>query len=127
MTAPDWDRVAEAVETWETFGLTLEYLETMSYNHRVALNAAARWALQHGPAIDNAINGLRVFVGKHPCDDGPHIVGVTPDPRSDEFRGRYGFKGLAAGGTDFGEDYSGYYVRVPKEWVERRLLPGEGE
>lgn len=36
------DYAREAVELWEEYGLTTEYLEGMSYNHRVKLNAAAR-------------------------------------------------------------------------------------
>jgi hypothetical protein len=31
----------EAVELWHEYGLTLEYLEGMSYNHRVQLVEAA--------------------------------------------------------------------------------------
>jgi hypothetical protein len=50
-----------------------------------------------------------VFIGKHPCDDLPYIVGTVPDPRS----GHLAF-------TVEGPDYSGYYIRLPR-WLSRKI------
>jgi hypothetical protein len=61
---------------------------------------------------------LRVFIGKHPCDDLPYIVGTDPDPRDS---GWEPFKGLD------GIDYSGWYVKVePPDEQKWRLvwMPG---
>jgi hypothetical protein len=50
---------------------------------------------------------FRIFIGKHPCDDLPYIVGLDPDPRSPDFDP---FRGIE------GEDYSGWYVlEVPDD------------
>lgn len=55
------------------------------------------------------------FVGKHPCDDMPFIVGTVPDPRS----GHPAF-------TFEGPDYSGYYIRLPRRitrFITRKMRP----
>jgi hypothetical protein len=55
------------------------------------------------------MSALRVFVGKHPCDDLPYIHDVDPDPRTGDERFTFD-----------GPDYSGWYVRqeVTEEMVE---------
>jgi hypothetical protein len=58
---------------------------------------------------------VRIFIGKHPCDDLPYIVGIEPDPRSDEWKERFGIDG---------EDYSGWYI-TQKENEETEEDNGE--
>ena len=61
MATPDRERLREAAELWYENGLTVEFLEGMTYNHRVALFAGAAalaeapeilWCEPHRAAID---------------------------------------------------------------------------
>lgn len=49
---------------------------------------------------------MRIFIGKHPCDDLPHIVEIDPDPRSEEWQRYVGPEG---------DDYSGWYTLTPTD------------
>lgn len=57
---------------------------------------------------------FRIFIGKHPCDDLPYIVGLDPDPRSPDFDP---FRGIE------GEDYSGWYVLEVEPCVHGNYAP----
>jgi hypothetical protein len=89
------NRTREAVELWYENGLTVEYLDGMTYNHRVALvEAARRWAdltivcptcggsgriedCGHGPMVSHATDcGTRAM---WPCPDCRGGVQLNPD------------------------------------------------
>ena len=62
-------------------------------------DAVLMWVV---PVMTDERKVFRIFIGKHPCDDLPYIVGPDPDPRSPDFDP---FRGIE------GEDYSGWYVK----------------
>lgn len=110
MIAPDWERVAEAVERNHWFPAPQRVLRSDErYDEwKVDIRAmldAVEWALAHGPAIDNA-ETMWWCVPFH-----EHGAANVSEP--------------CVAGSDHDKPYKCRWVRI----VEKRLLPqiGEGE
>lgn len=118
-SAPDWDRVAEALERWG---------ENVNINDRIwdmgHVWSAARWALAHGPALEAA---REVEIECSTCEGGGEVYNHGENADCD----------LCADPNGFWPEYQAHIIDCPTcegtgevEVIEKkRLLPqiGEGE